>query len=92
MIPAKPVDDIKMPMSVFQELIAVAKANGQEWVETTPEIIKILQPRGMGPVNYFIYHGVKVCEIGKREEITDELSTPMGKKIHGESESTVISG
>ena len=49
--------------------IAFAKNNGDEWIETTPEIIKHYNREGLGGAEYFIYSGVKVCEKGKLESI-----------------------
>lgn len=91
------VDDTRMSMSEFQELIAVAKAEQSEWVETTAEIIKILQPRGLGKNHgienkFFIYSGIKVCEYGKIDEIESECNEPMNNRLHGTAEARVVSG
>jgi hypothetical protein len=72
--------------------IATAKAIGQEWVETTPEIIATLQPKGLGGAKYFIYNGVKVCEMGKIDEIETECNTPLHERIHPTEHMKVISG
>jgi hypothetical protein len=94
---AKPVDDTAESMSEFQEKVAIAQAQGDKWVETSPEIMKILRPRGLGvvhgiPVEHFCYHGVLVCEFGKSEEIEDKMNEPMTNKLHGKNEARIVSG
>ena len=86
------IDDTKETMSAFHEKLAAAQANRDEWLETTPEIIRLLMPRGMGDAGYFCFHGVKVCPYGKVKEIEDRCNAPLGNKKHGPQEAQVISG
>lgn len=86
------IDDRSDTLNSFEVKCLTAKNNGQEWVETTPEIIALMQPRGLGGSKFFCYKGVKVCEFGKSEEIQAECDIPMGKKLHGEGEAIVLSG
>lgn len=44
--------------------IAVAQANGDEWVETTLEVMTHFNRRGLGKATYFVMDGVKVCQYG----------------------------
>ena len=95
-------DEYTENMSIFQEKIAIAQAalaekEGDGWVETTPEIIKILKPRGLGehngsPVKHFSYHGILVCEYGQKEKLLAEFDEPLNNRKHGTMEATVISG
>lgn len=84
-------------MSQFLEKIAQAKALGNDWVETTPQIIKLLQPRGLGtvhgrPVRHFSYQGILVCEQGQLESVQDEMNRSLNDEKHGSNEAKVISG
>ncbi len=48
--------------------------NGLEWVETTPEIVKYYNPRGLGRSKHFIFQGIHVCaegDLAKAQEIID---------------------
>ena len=94
------IDDTAETMSVFQEKVALAvdmKAEGGDgWVETTPEIIAVLKPRGLGmhngaAVEHFCYHGVIVCEKGKKESIQEKMDEPMNNRLHGKNEARVVS-
>lgn len=87
-----PIDNTKERMSDFIEKHSIALANGDEWCETTPEIIKLLQPRGMGGAKYFCYKGVKVCEYGKIDEIEAQESKTVHDRMHPDSKTVVISG
>ena len=91
------MDDYADSMSIFQEKIAIAQANGDRWVETTPEIIRTIRPRGLGehnglPVEHFCYHGILVCEKGKSQAIEAKMNEPLNNKMHGSMEARVISG
>lgn len=85
-------DNTRERMSDFIEKHARALAAGEMWVETTPEIIKLLQPNGLNGAKYFCYKGVKVCEFGKIDEIEDEESKTIHDRLHPDSKTTVISG
>jgi hypothetical protein len=85
-------DTYQETMHEFMSKIATAKAVGDEWVETTPEIIKTIQPRGLGGAKFFCYQGVKVCEIGKIEEIEHECSIPQHIRMHPDENIRIISG
>lgn len=69
-----------------------------EWLETTPEIIKIItRGKGMGvhngqPVEHLCYKGVIVCEKGKSAQIQGKMDEPMNNRLHGANEAKVISG
>lgn len=79
-------------MSDFIEKHSAAQATGQEWVETSADIIKILQPRGMSGKDYFCYKGVKVCVYGMSDKITEEESKTIHDRMHPDSKTVVISG
>lgn len=80
------LNDVKETISQFMDKIAIAKGNGDEWVETTPEIIHHYNRRGLGGAKYFLYDGIKVCEFGQSEKIEAEMHEPMGQRIFGKSE------
>lgn len=79
-------------MNGFLNQIAMAQYNKVEWVETTPEVINHFNRNGVGKVGYFIFNGIKVCEVGKLQTILGEESIPLSERIHGAEEGTVISG
>ena len=64
------------------EIEAAAGEDGEGWVETTKEVIRLLQPRGLNGAEFFIYHGIKVCEHGKREQIEADMETDHHTKAH----------
>lgn len=76
-------------MSAFLDAIAVARAEGAEWVETTAEIIAHYNPRGLGGAKHFCFQGVKVCERGKRDAIEKEMDAPLAQRLHGAQEGVV---
>jgi len=90
------VNDVKMTVSEFMNLIVHAQANGMEYVEATPEIIAHYNLRGLGtnpstgkPNEFFIYGGIKVYPIGMKEKIEAEQATPLHYKLHGDTEGKV---
>lgn len=85
-------DTYQETMHTFMSKIATAKAMGDEWVETTPEIMKTIMPRGLGGARFFCYQGVKVCEFGKIEEIEEECNLPMHKRMHPGDKVEILSG
>jgi hypothetical protein len=88
----KGIDDTRERMSDFIEKHAAAVALGDEWVETTPEIISLLQPRGLNGKKYFCWKGIKVCEHGKSQEISHEESMTVHDRMHPDSQTKVLSG
>lgn len=80
------VDDVKETVNGFLDKVACAKLAGDEWVETTQDVIRHFNRNGMNGAKFFIYNGLKVCEFGKIEEIEAEMNEPVGRKIHGSSE------
>lgn len=80
----------KESISLFLDKIAVAQANNEEWVETSPEIIKHFNRNGLGGSEYFVYQGIKVCEYGQSEKIEKDMDTPIGNKLFGPNEGTII--
>ena len=85
-------NDVKERMSDFIEKHAAAKALGEMWVETTPEIIALLQPRGLGGAKFFCYQGVKVCAFGDKEGILADEEKTVHDRLHPYSQVKVISG
>ena len=89
------LDDTEEPMSEFLKKIAIAQSTGERWVETTPDLIKLLQPRGLGtldgkPVEHFAYHGILVCAYGKSEAIEARMNESLNDKKHGPNEGKVL--
>jgi len=70
----------------FLTRIAVCQAEGHESIETTPEVIKHFNPKGLGTADYFIYKGVKVFPHGRTDEILSDESVQMGQRLHGTGE------
>lgn len=87
---ADTVDDTKHTVHTFLDLISVAKSSGQEWVETTPEIIAHYNRQGLKGAKYFLFNGVKVCEIGQKAAILAEIDQPLSVKLHGAEEGKVL--
>ena len=79
-------------MSDFIEKHAAAQALGDMWVETTPEIIALLQPRGLGGAKFFCYKGVKVCAHGDMEGIIADEDKTVHDRMHPDTQVKVISG
>ena len=90
------IDDTRELLSVFLNKIAVAKQLGDEWVETSAEVIKHFNPKGLGvnpltnqPNRYFVYEGIKICEKGQIESIETENNQPMSERLQGKGEAQV---
>ena len=76
----------------------VASTPQGEWLETSPEIIKLIT-RGKGfssvhgeAVQHLCYKGVLVCEHGNSETIINKMNEPINNRLHGSAEARVISG
>lgn len=68
----------------FQEFeIRVLAAQPGDWVETTEDNIKKLNPLGLGGQKFFTYKNVKVCKIGDFKEIEKALKLEMEEAIFG---------
>ncbi len=88
--PVPALDDVKETVNSFLDKIAVAKSNGDESIETTPEIISHYNRNGLNGAQYFIYSGIKVYPLGKKAEIEKKENEQMGQKIHGVQEGVVL--
>lgn len=66
--------------------------NGDGWIETTPEIIKYYNRSGLGPANYFLFEGIKVCEYGKKAECIRNENIPLAVRLHGAAVVGTIDG
>lgn len=76
-------DEFVDTVSAFETRIQIAKSEGAEWIETTPEIIKYHNPNGLGRAEYFIYRGIKVAPVGQAERLMEQENYPLRKKILG---------
>lgn len=76
-------------LSQFKAKLDYAKMEGDEWVETTPEIINYFNRNGLGDAGYYIHEGIKVCLIGTRDKIIEKESQQMDRRLHGETEGVV---
>lgn len=78
-------------LTEFQHKVDAAKMEGpldgddHIWVETSPAICKYFNRQGLGKSGYFDYHGIKVCETGRAEEIKKKLRVQLGELIHGDA-------
>lgn len=68
-------------LSEFSKRIDSAKMAGERWVETSPEIIRYFNPRGLGGAKYFTYSGILVCEFGKIEEAENQMDNETGRAL-----------
>lgn len=64
---ASPVNDVKETINGFMDKIALAQANGEQFVETTPEVFEHYM-RGQ-KTTYFIFQNIRVYKHGTREDI-----------------------
>lgn len=87
-IPERP--EILQTLGEFEGIVAHALHEGEEWVETTPEIVKYFNRNGLKGADYFIYKGIKVCEYGKREAIVDHENEQMDYRLHGKGEGVIV--
>jgi len=71
---------------MFVDKIDHAIVNDLDWVETTPELVHYYNKRGLGPNDYFIYKGIKVCEYGKSEACQAKIDADMNRLMHGAKE------
>ena len=71
---------------MFMQKIDDALINGDDWVETSPEIVAHYNRKGMGALPYFIYRGIKACEYGKAVSIQDALDADLNRLMHGAKE------
>lgn len=62
---------------------------GEEWVETSPEIIQYFNRNGLNGAKFFIYEGIKVAPFGESEAIEGSNHEQLGQRIHGTAEHLV---
>ena len=79
---ATKVDDTKTTVHTFLDQISQAQMNNKEWVETTEDIIRHYNRKGLGGKKYFIFQGIKVCAQGQREGIEREMNTQLQTVLH----------
>ncbi len=70
----------------FLNKIEMAIIDGEEWVETSPEIIAHYNKRGLKNCGYFIFRNIKVCEYGQSEKIQEQLDADIHRLMHGAKE------
>lgn len=78
-------------LSAFQMKISLAELAGDEWVETTPDVINLVC-KGLKDQRYFTYgrKGIKVCAYGDREKIEEAERIQLGESIFGTQEGKVL--
>jgi hypothetical protein len=74
----------------FEIKISRAQTSGDEWVETSAEIMKYMLKCPVSDDDFFHYKGVKVCAFGKRDEIEKKHAEQLGKRLHGPQEGTIM--
>lgn len=66
-----------------------ATINGEQWVETSDEIIRHYNKNGLGKAGYFHFQNIMVCPYGQKEKLIQGLSRQLGEIIYGASEAKV---
>lgn len=56
----------------FERNISAAQANGIKWVETSENVLRTYNPRGLGSAKYFVYKNIKVCAPGMAKQIQED--------------------
>ncbi len=84
------MDDTRETVHTFLDKISQALLSQEEWIETSPEIIRHYNRNGLNGAKYFIYQGIRVCEAGQLEAVQDELNRSMNDRAHGNSEAKVL--
>lgn len=87
------LNETEETLNQFYSKIHRATIEGQEWIETSKEIIDHFNKGGLGPhAEYFIFQSVKVTEFGKSQRLKEELERPLGQILYGDDEAKVIQG
>lgn len=81
-------DEFTETLTDFERKIDRARINGDEWVETSKEIVKHLNPRGLGGAKYFIFKNIKVAEKGTVDDLINEETAQETRFVPGESKAT----
>lgn len=78
----------------FENRIAMSALNGEDSLETSKEIMAIINRKwqGLNGARFCVYKGIKVFPIGEREEIEEEMDRSIGEMLHGGNEGTVETG
>ncbi len=63
--------------------------NGDEFVETTSEIINYFNRSGLNGKLYYIHEGIKVCEHGMIDKIMAKEALSMDQVLHGTNEGVI---
>lgn len=86
------IDDTREMLSEFNGRVEAAQQLGEEWLETTPEVIAFIMRKGMGtrpdgkPALHFDYKGIHICERGKLDEAMRVFEEDCNTTAHGPSE------
>lgn len=88
------IDDRREKINEFMSKITLAQreskdGTGDNWVETTAEIISYFNPRGLNGAPYYIHNGVMVCEYGKKEACIEKMEESTFEKMHGTEDGIV---
>lgn len=66
------VNDVKYTVNTFMDKVAIAKANNEGFVETSPAVFDHYMRGQKTP--YFLYQGIRVYKYGEREAIEEKES------------------
>lgn len=80
---------IHQKLDHFERDIEIAKQQGQVWVETHPEVLRKLYPRGLAPADYACYKGVKICKFDDAERIQKRESQSLEMATFGRAAGTL---
>lgn len=77
-------------IQTFEAKIARAKKLGQEWVETSKEMLDYVMPQGWK--TFAIYKDVKICEFGGTQDAQAVLDETLYQKQFNNKEGVIESG
>lgn len=67
----------------FRTRIDHAKLTGEQWVETSQQIIDFfMKKKSLGDAGYFIYDGIFVCPTGTTEECQRRMEQRAQKELY----------
>lgn len=73
--------ELSLELAEFEAFCKMEARNGTEIVEAKDSVINHFVPQGLGPAGHFNYAGVKVCPIGKTEELEKYMSMTQEDKL-----------
>jgi hypothetical protein len=82
----------KETVQEFMARVARTQLAGDEAIEAREAIFKYFNRKGTNGSDYFWYQGVRVCPLGKKDEIIAREEVSTYERLHGTADGRIVRG